>query len=586
MVCRFLKVTFVLLAIFLPVTLNGKVVTQQKALEFATRFFSNHAQSRGKTGKLSCVWDSNQLPLSSRSSGKSPTFYVFTPSDEKGFVIVAGDDVTVPVIGYSFENQIPNVDELPQNLQSWLEWVHQEIVYAREKGEAASLSVEQQWMNSRAAEVLIMLDTPLWNQGFPYNLQCPMDGEYRSIVGCTAVAVATVMRYYQWPKKGKGVAEEYVAYTNSIQVPARNLEHEYDWDNMKMQYIWGEYNDTEINAVATLMADVATAIKADFGYDLTMASVPVGILQKHFDYHPGMYWMSRTGYSFEWDQYMVDELMKGRPLLYRGDGGEGTVGHLFVLDGCTTDSYFHVNWGWGGYCDGFFYLGALNPSGRNYNEGQMVLMNMVPNDGSGIANWLEINWGNLFADSNTFLPLLPFNVKASVINSKMMDFSGSLRLAVTDGEGNIKEWISEEKEISLNAYYDNSFSFPCTITRDISIGDRIRLFYKEQDAEEWKTVKAPLGKYYIWEIYIADNVTISESTSIYYSKNENKLRVNFKYGVSASVWLNDQPVYKGIEYDPYGSININTRELPEGVYTIKLEKGKEKKEFTFQIKPL
>ena len=35
-------------------------------------------------------------------------------------------------------------------------------------------------------------------------------------------------------------------------------------------------------------------------------------------------------------------------------------GHAFVIDGYKDES-FSVNWGWGGYCDGFYRIGALNP---------------------------------------------------------------------------------------------------------------------------------------------------------------------------------------------------------------------------------
>jgi hypothetical protein len=34
----------------------------------------------------------------------------------------------------------------------------------------------------------------------------------------------------------------------------------------------------------------------------------------------------------------------------------------FVCDGYDTDGTFHMNWGWGGFFDGFFELHALNPA--------------------------------------------------------------------------------------------------------------------------------------------------------------------------------------------------------------------------------
>jgi hypothetical protein len=66
---------------------------------------------------------------------------------------------------------------------------------------------------------------------------------------------------------------------------------------------------------------------------------------------------------------------------------------------------------------------------------------MFPNDGSRITDWFE---GDIYANTSTFLPRLPFEVNATIYNKLTVDFSGSLRLAVTDRDGNIKEWICEE----------------------------------------------------------------------------------------------------------------------------------------------
>ena len=585
MVYRLLKVVLICLTIFFPISMSGEVVTQQKAMEFATRFFANHAEGRGNMVDMKLAWDSNQLSSKARSSGESPAFYVFTPSNGKGFVIVAGDDATLPVIGYSFENSITSPDQLPSNLTSWLGMVHESIVAMRSKGNVASASVKQKWMESRAGNVLVMLDTPSWNQRYPYNLQCPMDGGVRSVVGCVATAMAIVMRYHEWPKKGRGVTEEYVTDTQKIHVEARNLEHEYDWDKMKMEYIHGEYNDDEAHAVATLMADIATALESDFTSNSTIAfsSVSPSVLYKHFDYHPGMYWQSLQTYWMDEarDQKLVDEMMKNRPLLFAGYNGdywteEDVSGHVFVLDGCTADNYFHVNWGWGGNYDGFFYLHSLKPGDEyyNYNWDNQVLFNMFPNDGSRITDWLK---GYMSANTSDFLPRLPFEVKATLFNNIAIDFLGALRLAVTDRDGNIKEWICEEMtDVTIKP--DNKsyrYSFPCTITEDILIGDRIRLFYREQNSDKWERV---ISK----SLLDSDDC---ESTYVQFSKRAGYLSIGFKYGVSATVWFNGQPVSKGVQYE-HTNIRIDTKKLTEGVYTIKLVKGEEKKEFTFEVKPL
>jgi len=583
------KFTLVLLAAFFSISLNAKVVTQQKAMEFATRFFANNAESRSNMVSMKLAWDSNQLPLKARSSGDdSPAFFVFTPSDGEGFVIVAGDDVSVPVLGYSFENRMPSVDKLPQNLRSWLEGAHEGIVRARKKGKLASSSIEQKWVESRAGDLLVMLKTSSWGQNSPFNLQCPMDGNKYSKVGCTSVAIATIMCYYEWPKTGRGATEAYTTSTRGIRVDARNLEHQYGWDNMKMEYISGSYNDEEANAVATLMADIAIAIQADFTEESTSASAKIDVLYDHFDYHPGMYRVHRKDYEFEdWSQLMRDELMKNRPVLFRGNDAYGDSGHAFVLNGCTTDSYFHINWGWSGYCDGYFFLDALYPADDDYSYDQSAILNMIPNDGSEIANWIVAYKTGIVADTDDFHSFTPFRISACVYNiNAVKEFKGAFRMAVTDREGKIKEWVCEEKSgMNLKPYYYYSdLKFSCTITGDIAIGDRIRMFYREQNTDEWKLVTS-VSSSIPWEILIADEYTISESTSVSFDKESGVLIVAFKDDVAATISCNGQPVATGITYY-LNSLEVETKKLLDGVYTIKLEKGLDMKEFSFEVKPL
>ena len=80
------------------------------------------------------------------------------------------------------------------------------------------------------------------------------------------------------------------------------------------------------------------------------------------------------------------ELDGGNPVFYGGSSDSG--GHAFVLDGYTDNGYFHVNWGWSGYCNGYFLLSALNPDGQGaggsaggYNNGQDALVGLKRDEG-------------------------------------------------------------------------------------------------------------------------------------------------------------------------------------------------------------
>ena len=211
---------------------------------------------------------------------------------------------------------------------------------------------------------------------------------------------------------------------------------------------------------------------------------------------------------------------------------------------------------------------------------------MIPNDGGEVVNQIVAYQSGITTNVSDFFPYTSFDVTACVQNSSAIEFKGSFRLAVTDHEGNIKEWISNEK-IEMNLpprYYYSSLNFSCTINGDIVIGDRIRMFYKKQDSEEWHLVTS-LSSNIPWEIPIIDEYTISESTSVSFDKDTGILLISFKDNVAASMSRNGEPIFTGITYNQ-NSVEIETKNLPEGIYTIKLEKGFDVKEFDFEVKPL
>ena len=56
----------------------------------------------------------------SRRAGAPTAYYVFNVEQDKGFVVVSGDDRTVPVLGYG-ETGAFDVDNMPENMKAWLQ---------------------------------------------------------------------------------------------------------------------------------------------------------------------------------------------------------------------------------------------------------------------------------------------------------------------------------------------------------------------------------------------------------------------------------------------------------------------------------
>ena len=81
---------------------SGKEVNQKKALEVATQFMNSRSTLRNGTSlKLVLTGKSENANL---RSSENPSYYVYNVEGGKGFVIIAGDDVVAPILGYSFNS--------------------------------------------------------------------------------------------------------------------------------------------------------------------------------------------------------------------------------------------------------------------------------------------------------------------------------------------------------------------------------------------------------------------------------------------------------------------------------------------------
>jgi len=71
-------------------------------------------------------------------------FYVFGTENNKGFVIVSGDDRVTPVLGYSEINGF-SADNMPPNLQWWLGEYSKQIQFAIDNDIKPTQEVMQLW---------------------------------------------------------------------------------------------------------------------------------------------------------------------------------------------------------------------------------------------------------------------------------------------------------------------------------------------------------------------------------------------------------------------------------------------------------
>lgn len=385
-----------LLLLSLMLLLSVSAIAGPRSYQQAKAIAQRQAAMLGIEMDAEVAASAKAAPRMSVSSAVSPSatcYYVFANGEDKGFTIVSGDDRMPEVVGYSAQGTY-DPDHLPANYVGFMK-AYQETVEALLKGDAQvsrGLAEVRQWRAERAgtAAVAPLLDGIKWDQREPYNNMCPLyNGTNRSVTGCVATAMAQVMMYYRYPEKLKSTIESYTTKAYGINIPAIYSGATYDWDNMLPDYSKSDYNSAQADAVAKLMYHCGAAVKMDYGPS-SRANVTPTILATYFGYDADlMQDLTRTVFTLQqWMTLIDNELKAKRPILYSGQASD--EGHEFVCDGSDGKGLYHINWGWGGYQDGYFDLTILQPqkggagSGSavdGYNRNCSMIIGIAPDNG-------------------------------------------------------------------------------------------------------------------------------------------------------------------------------------------------------------
>ena len=351
-----MKKTFLLSIVMLfCICIYAQNRSEYEAEDIARQFLLSESTSRHA---MSSDSKSVQVVLTlahrAKATDGSSCYYVYN-REGGGFVIVSGDVRLPAVLGYSNNGNF-KVDNIPANMQSWLNNYAKEYEYLQKVPDAKVVAKA----SVTGTKILPLLPCT-WGQGWPFNKMCPEIAGERALTGCVATAMAQVMYYHQWPKTVDGVG---------------NLEDfgktDISWDNMKDNF-GPSPNPYSQNAVATLMKLCGYAVQMDYGVDASSADFLLikDALVDYFDYDAAtikQVW--KSAYSSQaWKQLIYDEIKNHRPVIYSGEPYAGD-GHAFVIDGYDKNDYFHVNWGWSGIDDGYFLLNSL----LGYNNNQIAVV--------------------------------------------------------------------------------------------------------------------------------------------------------------------------------------------------------------------
>ena len=452
--------------------LQAKRITQWQAQQQAYSFWGKQMPQKAKAKSRTAT-----------TASPSDAYYVFN-NDAGGFVIIAGDDAVTPVLGYTSTGSF-DAENLPDGLKDLLKSYERQIAALGDNYVANQTATRAGFTGEK------LLNTAKWNQGNPFNKYTPNN----YVTGCVATAGAIVMKHHGYPAKGTGSH----SYTWNGKTLTANFELGYDWANMPAQY---NGNDAAFDGVARLMADLGVAVEMKYAADGSGSYIGdlVTALQKYYGYSKLSHLMAIEDVGAEaWNGRLREEIDANRPVLYAASDANTGGGHAFVIDGYKDES-FSVNWGWGGYCDGFYKIGALNPqsegrpTGDKYNAEQSAVFGMEPSGGTEKVSAIG------FVKDKDQMQVQNMNItdvkkgqrgtlfSMPIGNTGDHVFTGECVVALMNAKGERREIVSSQPmkldKLAVNSYYISP-TFFLQFTLDAEPGDYLAILAKEEGSSEY-----------------------------------------------------------------------------------------------------
>ena len=354
-----------LMALLLPLNLLAKSISETEARQRAQAFLQER-----NGGKLKAIQTAHK---GRRMKGPQATttcdYYIFNTEDNDGFVIVSGDERTIPILGYSDSGSIQE-GSMPEGLKVLLEDYSVQIAGLQD----VDVPAQDVRRAAPARHTIAPLIETKWNQGAPYNKYCPEINSERTVTGCVATSLAQVMYYYKFPSEACRPIPGYTTEITELKLDGLE-ETTFNWNAMTTTYSSTDTGEAA-NAVAKLMQYCGWAVQMSYGTGSSGGSSAFNesipdALKTYFSYDDGIRNAYRIRYTYpEWVDLIYSELAAARPVVMGGQSAGG--GHSFVCDGYDTDDYFHINWGWGGSSDGYFRLAVLDPYSRGAGGGSTL----------------------------------------------------------------------------------------------------------------------------------------------------------------------------------------------------------------------
>lgn len=462
------KLTLICFLFLLAFSVNASPVDIQEASDVAASF----------------------LKQSSVKEVAVPFEHLYVFNGDHCFVIVPDDDVVTPIIGYSHDRCF-DAASMNDNLKGWLMQIDENIQACKDAGKQATDKVRGQWdfvrkglglpvVNRSVVEPLVKTK---WDQGNPFNGSCPGG----SVTGCSATAMAQVMKYWEFPNHGIG-SHSYV-HPDYGTLSADFSAATYDWDHMPLRPLPATVSDVERQALSTLMYHCGVSIDMNYGLDESSGDMTkmVSSMPEYFGYAPTIEWKYQRNYSdADWKLLLKAELNASRPMCYASGfprKNNRYSFHAFVCDGYDEFDYFHFNWGWGGSGDGYYAVNPMYPVGETninyvvkgispiFKIAAPTNLTATPMQGQVQLSWSQPQGAvscNVYRDDE----LIATGVTANSYCDTVMSFGlHSYYLKAIDGYGN-RSWKSN----SVQVFHEFTAPAPTALGATVS-GNQLTLHW-------------------------------------------------------------------------------------------------------------
>jgi len=332
-----------------------------------------------------------------------------------GYIVVSPDTRIRPIIAYSYSSDF-SWEEVLQNIL--LHMLRVDLAYRLEAVEKGAVSEDVIRSNERLWDIYLgkvsgvkppiaaytwgpWITFPTWNQGAPYWNNCPLDSVtgLRCVVGCVATALAQILNYWQYPSSVTFLASDNYSYsydpgdgngTRNMSITATtanlasiNYNNSYPNDTTKAQLSYAAGV-----SVHMMYTSAASGTWTQFVANALVGGVPQvytwpnswnrqvwGYTTADFrtmtdNNYSSPYYVNSTAFYSQ----LLASMQAGRPATLGISGPLG--GHEIVCDGYRTTGEYHLNFGWGGSTDGWYFLPITLPPGLNVVDD--AAMNIQP----------------------------------------------------------------------------------------------------------------------------------------------------------------------------------------------------------------